>query len=182
MSNQVEVVLMNEKIRAPQVRLIGEDGKQIGVMNTRDALNEARNQGLDLVAINPESTPPVCKIIDYGKWNYAKQQAQREQAKKQRASAKETKELQFRPNIAENDLSVKLAKASEFIGDGNLVLMKVKLRGREVTHKTIVEGLLKSVITRMGDVEVVQPIRDQGRDWTLVLGPSKAKKKIQEVA
>lgn len=152
--NSQSFIRTNFRIRVPQVRVIGNDGAQIGVMATADALKLAQEQSLDLVEINPKTTPPVCKIIDFGKWKYEEKKKQSEARKNQKSS--ELKEITLRPKTEENDLSHKLASARTFLEEGNNVKLTVRFRGREVTHPQYGEERLKWLIERLKDISTSQ--------------------------
>jgi len=148
--NSQSFIRTNHRIRVPQVRLIGSDGVQIGVMATQEALRLAQDQGLDLVEINPKSAPPVCKIIDFGKWKYEEKKKLAEARKNQKTS--ELKEITLRPKTEENDLNHKLASAKTFLEEGNNVKLTVRFRGREVTHPQYGEERLRWLIERLKEV------------------------------
>lgn len=139
--NTQSFVRTNNRIRVPQVRLIGSDGSQIGIMATYEALKLAQEESLDLVEINPKASPPVCKIVDYGKFKYDEKKKQAEARKNQKSS--ELKEITLRPKTEENDLEHKLASAKSFLEEGDNVKFTVKFRGREITHPQIGEDKLR---------------------------------------
>ena len=123
----------NDMIRVPQVRLIDENNEQVGIIDTIEAKNRARDAQLDLVEVSPNSDPPVCRIMDYGKWKYA--QKKKESKAKANASQSELKGIRLRPNIDEHDLSIKLKKAKEFLEDGHKVQFTMLFRGRQMAHQ-----------------------------------------------
>lgn len=137
---------VNNKIRVPKVRLIGEDGTQVGIVMTNDALRQAKNAGLDLVEVAPNAKPPVCKILDYGKLQYEKQK----KTKKQKPIT--TKEIKIRPNIDTHDFNVKLKAIMKFLAAGHKVRVMVRFRGREMTHPETGHDLLKSIQEELKDV------------------------------
>lgn len=170
-SNQNRV-RVNFQIKVPQVRVIQSDGTSIGVMPTRDALKLAQSQGLDLVEINPKAVPPVCKIIDYGKFKYDEKKRLSDIRKKQKIQ--ELKELVFRPNTDENDLQHKLSFAKQFLADGNKVKFTVKFRGREVTHPQIARDKLHWITQQLtGLINPNTEISSEGRIMWMIVSPAK---------
>ena len=158
-------------IRATQLRVIDQDGKQLGVMSKRDALQLAEEQELDLVEISPEADPPVAKIIDWGKYNYQRTK----QLQKQKRSAKnpELKQMRFGLKIGDHDLDVKLKKVTGFLEDGHKVKITIFYRGREMAHKDIGFKLAERVIERYGDSVVVdQQPQLNGKQLIFVLRSS----------
>lgn len=171
--------IINDQIRSPSIRLI-EDGRQIGIINTREAINQARYNDLDLIQID-EQDIPVCIIANYKKWVYEKKVAAKVAAKKQRQSIQTTKELQLRPTIAENDLLIKINHAISFISEGNNVLFKIKLRGREINNKEISLNLSNVIINKLSHIGcIIQSIQSQGKDITFTIGP--IKKTLKELS
>jgi translation initiation factor IF-3 len=146
-SSGASFIKVNGKIRAREVRVIGTDGSQLGVLALTDALNMARNQGVDLVEIAPTANPPVCRLVDYGKFRY--EQSKKEKESKKRQHATKVKEIQLSPGIDPHDLGVKLNHAIEFLCEDMKVKVTLKFRGREMAHKEFgfqkVEGFLKKV-------------------------------------
>ncbi len=161
---------INEQIRSPQVRVINADGKMMGIMSTRDALYNARKSELDLVEISPNAEPPVCKIMDFGKYRYEQQKKANEARKNHRTI--ETKEIKVRPNIGFGDYTVKLKNAERFITDKNKVRISMQFRGREITHIDV--GLV--IINRFKDdlVDItkveVEP-KKEGKQIFMILAP-----------
>lgn len=161
---------VNEQIRVPEVRLVDEAGEMVGVVPTREALARAEEAGLDLVEVSPGAEPPVCKILDYGKYKYEQQKKANEARKKQKTV--DVKEIKLRPGIEEHDYQVKLRNALRFLQDGDKVKVTLRFRGREMAHQDI--GL--SVLNRMKDdlAEVGKTEMDakiEGRQAVMVLGP-----------
>lgn len=152
--------------------MIGADGSQLGVMDTRKALELAQSQGLDLAEISPTSNPPVCKIIDYGKFKYeAKKKAQK--AKKNQAVT-HLKEIQFRPNTDDHDIEYKVKHIKEFLEEGDKVKVSVRFRGREAAHADLGHALLKQIIDMVGNLGIVeQHTKMEGKILHLVFGPNK---------
>lgn len=165
-------IRINFQIRVPQVRVVQEDGYAIGVMSTSDALKLAQQQGLDLVEINPKASPPVCKIVNYGKYKYNEKKKLVEAKKKQKVQ--ELKELVFRPNTDENDLNHKLAFAKQFLKDGNKVKFTVKFRGREITHPQIAKDKLNWIIQQLnGLILANSEVLSEGKLMWMIVSPVK---------
>lgn len=172
----ISELLINEKIRAKEVRLIGEHGEQIGIMSARDAQLKAREADLDLVMVSPNAHPPVCKIIDYGKYRYELARKEKEAKKKQKII--DVKEIRFSPNIDENDLNTKLNNARKFLAKGNKVKLTLRFRGREMAHIRETRHILDDVAEKLADVATVEkPSKQEGRSVSLVLAPVKESKK-----
>lgn len=144
---------MNEQIRAPQLRVIGENGKQLGILERTEALQLARDQELDLVEISPEANPPVVKIIDWGKYNY--QRTKQLQKNKRSARAQELKQIRFGLKISDHDLGIKLRKAQGFLDEGHKVKVTAFYRGREMAHRDIGFQLADKVLQHFGDAIIV---------------------------
>ncbi|MGB9823604.1 MAG: translation initiation factor IF-3 [Candidatus Hydrothermia bacterium] len=151
--NKEEPFRVNEKIRAPEVRVIGPDGKHLGIMKLKDALRVAYEAGLDLVEVDPNANPPVCKILDYGKFKYEEQKKQKEAKKKQQG---EVREITMGPRISDHDLAVKLKKVKEFLEEGNKVRIKIMFKGRELSHPEWGEELYNKIVSKLEDVAVVE--------------------------
>ncbi len=171
----------NERIRISQVRLIDQDGNQVGIVDTRQALLRAREAGLDLVEVSPNSRPPVCRIMDYGKWKYAQKKKER-RAKAHRHDT-ELKEVRIRtPKIGSHDLAIKVDRAREFLARGDRVQFTLRFRGRELAHLELGRDLLNSVKQTLADLaKVERDFRMEGRALTMVLAPL-AKPKVAEPA
>lgn len=162
-------LMINEQIRDKEVRLIGEDGEQLGVMSSRDALKLAREAELDLVKIAPTAKPPVCKIIDYGKYRYDLARKEKEARKKQRTT--EVKEIRLSPNIDDNDLNTKVNAARKFIEKGDKVKVTLRFRGREMAHMSSSKVILDVFAEKLSDIAVVEkPAKLEGRSMQIVLG------------
>ena len=164
--------LVNEAIRVPTVRVIGNDGEQLGILKTQDALRIAYDKGLDLVMVSAQSDPPVCKIIDYGKFCFERDKREKEAKKKQTVVI--IKEIQLGCKIGQHDLETKLKQARKFIGDGNKVKIVVKYEWREVQHPEIGFDLLKSFLESLSDIAASdkQPVLE-GRRLTVTISPLK---------
>lgn len=166
---------VNRAIRARSVRVIDENGKQIGIMNTEKALALAQERGVDLVEVSPAATPPVCRLMDYGKFRYLQKKKQQEAKKRQQVI--EVKEIKLRPLIDRHDLENKLRSAREFLSEGNKVKFNVFFRGREIAHPEIAEELLRRIIENLGDkARVESPPALDGRRMVMVIAPSAGKK------
>jgi len=162
----------NEAIRADEVRLINEDGKQVGVMPLREALFRAREAGLDLVEVAPNARPPVCRIMDYGKFKYEQSKKAQEARKKQ--SYIQVKEIKMRPRTDVHDLEIKKRRIRKFLGEGNKVKVTVRFRGREIVHSHLGLDLLKRISEEMSDISTVEQMsRFEGRTVHIVLAPRK---------
>jgi translation initiation factor IF-3 len=161
---------VNEEIRVPQVRLIDQDGEMMGVMGARDAMLRAFGVGLDLVEISPNADPPVCKILDYGKFKYEQQKKKNEAKKKQKVI--EIKEIKVRPNIDENDYQVKMRAMKSFIEEGDKVKVTLRFRGREMAHQDIGVRVLERIRSEMDiSTKVEQMPRLENRQMVMVLSP-----------
>lgn len=170
---------VNREIRALRVRVITEEGEQLGVFTLQDALAKAQERGLDLVEIAPAATPPVCKIIDYGKLRY--QQTKREKLNRKATHQTKIKEIKVKPNIDKHDLDVKIKHAREFIEKGCKVKFTCMFRGREIVFADNGRQVLESIIKALEDVAVAEsPAKMFGRSLMMMLVPSTKDKKIKE--
>jgi len=159
-------------IRRPEVRVINPDGQQLGIYPVRQALTIAQELGLDLVEINPKADPPVCRIMDYGKFKY-EQKKQANLAKK-RQKVVEVKEVKMRPKTDDHDFNFKLKHVLRFLEDGNKAKITIRFRGREMAHPETAARQLDRVIEAVGDLAVVeQPYRMEGRTMTMIIAPAK---------
>ncbi len=163
---------VNEEIRAPEIRVIGPEG-QLGIMKTAEALRIAEDFGLDLVEVSPDSKPPVCKIMDYGKYHFEKEKKEKEQRRKK--PSVELKEIQLRCRIDTHDFNTKLKHCIEFLSKGNKVKVSVRFFGREMAHTEVGAELLKRFAAGCGDIVSVEraPLLD-GRNMIMMLAPKKA--------
>ena len=160
--------MINEQIRDKEIRLIGENGEQLGIMSARDAMKLAREAELDLVKIAPTSKPPVCKIIDYGKYRYELARKEKEAKKKQKVI--EIKEVRLTPNIDVNDLNTKVGSARKFLQKGNKVKVTLRFRGREMAHMQASRHVLDDFAKELSDVAVVDKApKIEGRSMTMFL-------------
>lgn len=168
---------LNNEIRSPELRIIDSDGKMLGVFTKSKALQMANEKELDLVEIAPQAKPPVCKIIDYGKFAYELQKKEKQQRKHQHQQ--QMKEIRFKWRTATHDFNFKTRHAREFLLSGNKVKATVRFRGREITHKEIGRELLTRFIEALEDVGKVDSVlRFEGKNLTVVMAPNKTKGKI----
>lgn len=167
---------VNKQIRVPKVRLINENGEQVGVVAINEALEMAEEAGLDLVEVVPTSSPPVCKIINYGKFRY--DQTKREKESKKAQHQVKVKELKVKPNIDEHDLMTKVRQAREFLVKGNKVKVTCTYRGREMAHPEIGEKIVRRVCDELSDVSTPETTpKRMGRFLITVLAPGVKKKR-----
>ncbi len=161
---------MNEAIRAREVRLIGDNGEQLGVMPTREALRIATEKNLDLVEVAPSAQPVVCRIMDFGKFKYEQAKRDREARKHQKVVS--IKELKMRPRIDDHDFEVKVRNGERFLKDGNKVKCTIMFRGREIVHAQLGRDVLIELAERLKDLGVVeQEPRLEGRNMYLIMAP-----------
>lgn len=164
----ISELMINEKIRDREIRLIGEDGEQLGIMSARDAMKLAREANLDLVKIAPTAKPPVCKIIDYGKYRY--EQARREKEARKKQKTIEVKEIRLSPNIDTNDLNTKVNQARKFVSGGNKVKVAVRFRGRELAHTAVGKTILEDFAQKLSDIAVIdKPAKLEGKSMVMFL-------------
>ena len=165
-------LMINEQIRDKEVRLIGEDGEQLGIFSAKEAYMKAQEAGLDLVKIAPTAKPPVCKIIDYGKYKYEMLRREKEAKKKQKVI--EVKEVRLSPNIDTNDLNTKIGSARKFLEKGNKVKVTLRFRGREIAHMNQTKYILDDFAEKLSDVAVVdKPSKVEGRSLVMFLTAKK---------
>jgi translation initiation factor IF-3 len=163
---------VNDEIRAAEVRLISADGEQLGVVPLRQALNAATEQGLDLVEVAPNAKPPVCKILDFGKYQYEQMKKQREARKAQKTT--EIKEIRLRPKTGDYHAAFKVKRARRFLDEGMKVKVRIQFRGREISHPEIAMEQLREVEEELADIaEVEQRPNMDGRSMLMVLAPKK---------
>ena len=166
--------LINERIRFPQVLLIGAKGEQLGVMSSKEAYNIAVEQELDILCVAPNANPPVCKIINYGKYRFEQQKKAKENKKKQHVV--EIKEVQLTPQIGMHDLETKVKAARRFLEDGNKVKVGVRFRGRQMTHIEVGEEVMNKFISLLEDVSTVEKTPSMDGKWLNgVIAPKKQK-------
>jgi translation initiation factor IF-3 len=164
---------INDRIRVPEVRLIGDDGKQVGVVKTSEALSYAQERDLDLVEVAPDARPPVVRVLDYSKYKY--EQAQKQKAARRHQQQITVREIKFRPKIAQNDYDTKKGHVARFLRNRDKVKITIMFRGREVTHPERGTALLDRLASELSEIGVVEqsPVQD-GRNMTMLLAPSKA--------
>ena len=164
----------NERITASEVRVISSSGKQLGIISIREALNHAEDEGFDLVEVSPDSNPPVCKIIDYGKLRYREQKSKKEAKKKQKTI--EVKEIKLRHGIDKHDYLVKLKALSKFIGGGNKVKVSMRFRGREIEHKNLGMDFLNKLTEEVAEYAKVEVLpKFEGKQIMMILVPQTSK-------
>ena len=164
----ISELMINEQVRDREIRLIGENGEQLGIMSAKDAMKIAREANLDLVKIAPTAKPPVCKIIDYGKYRYEMARKEKEAKKKQKTV--EVKEVRLSPNIDTNDLNTKMNNARKFLEKGNKVKITLRFRGREMAHVGATRHILDDFAESLKDIAVVEkPAKLEGRSMSIVL-------------
>ena len=155
-------------IKNNEVRVIGEEGQQLGVMALRDALNMAKDAGVDLVMVSPSANPPVCRIVDYGKFKY--EQLRREKEAKKKQKTVEVKEVRLSPNIDVNDLNTKCNSARKFIEKGNKVKVSLRFRGREMAHIDSTKHILEDFAEKLSDIAVIEKApKMEGRSMMMFL-------------
>ena len=175
-SNELEI---NEQIRDKEIRLIGADGAQMGIMSPRDAMKMAIDKDLDLVKVAPQAKPPVCKILDYGKYRFEMQKKEKEAKKNQKVV--ELKEIRLSLNIDTNDFNTKVGQAKKFLSKGDKVKVSIRFRGRQITHSEIGMQVMQDFAARCAEVSSVErrPMMD-GRHMIMILAPKAAKASFAE--
>lgn len=169
----IKELRINDEIRTTEVRLVG-DGDETQIMSFRDALNYAMDKGMDLVEISPNAKPPVCRVMDYGKYRFEQVKREKEAKKNQRVT--QIKEVKFRPNIEDHDFETKIKNAERFLNDGDKVKVTVMFRGREITHQELGFAICKRTTERLAEVAIVEkPPKVEGKNMTLILVPKAAK-------
>ena len=167
-----DTLRINEEIHVREVRLTGANGEQFGIVQTRDALRMAEEAHLDLVEVAPQARPPVCKIMNYGKFRYEQQKRDKETRKKQKTIV--MKEVKLRPGIEEHDLEVKMKAITKFLSEGSKVKVTIMFRGREVSHPEIGQAILQSVIDKI-DCVVERPPKIEGKNMLMIVTGKKVK-------
>ena len=166
--------MINEQVRDREVRVISESGEQLGIMSARDAMKLAREAELDLVKIAPNAKPPVCKIIDYGKYRYELARKEKESKKKQKTI--DVKEVRLSPNIDKNDLNTKINQARKFLEKGNRVKVTLRFRGRELAYVNQNKPILDDFAEKLSDISVIdKPAKFEGRSMTMFLAAKSSK-------
>jgi|SRR5699024_8766520 len=165
---------VNEKIRSKEVRLIDSNGDQLGVKSRQEALEIARTRELDLVMVAPNAKPPVCRIMNYGKYRYEQQKKEKEARKKQKVI--NVKEVRFTPGIGEHDFNTKLRNARKFLTKGDKVKASVRFRGRAITHKDLGKEVLERMAEEVNDIATVESkAKMEGRNMFMMLAPTNEK-------
>ena len=165
--------MMNEEIRDKEIRVIGADGSALGILDTKDAIKLAEDSDLDLVMMSPTAKPPVCRIMDIGKFEYEKQKKEKEAKKKQKVVT--LKEIRLSATIQDHDISIKASNAKKFLLDEDKVKITVRFRGREIENSKAGHKILRSFVEKIGDVYIVEkPARQEGRNMIMILAPKKA--------
>jgi translation initiation factor IF-3 len=168
----------NRRIKAREVRVIGASGEQLGVLTIDQALSKAQEEGMDLVEVSPLAKPPVCKIMDYGKFKYLEKKKQNEAKKNQVVVL--LKEIKFRPRTEEHDYNVKIKKVREFLEDSNKARITVMFRGREMSHRELGQKVLQEIIEDLKDVAVIEAApRMEGRQMFMILAPNPKMLQVQ---
>lgn len=166
---------MNDQIRVRQVRVIDEEGEQLGIMSPRDAIMEAEKRGYDLVEVAPQADPPVCRIMDYGKYRYQQSKRAKESRKHQHTIT--VKEIKYRPKIDDHDFEFKTNHVREFLAEGNKVKVTIMFRGREMAHPEFGKEILERVVEATKDIaqddQDLSRVRLEGRNMTIVLSPAR---------
>lgn len=161
---------INEEIRVREVRLVSDDGEQLGIVSIRDAIAIALEKGLDLVEVAPSAQPPVCRLMDYGKFKFEQNKREKEARKKQHIIS--IKEVKMRPNIEEHDFHVKAKNARKFLSGGDKVKLTIMFRGREITHPELGEKLSLKFVNELADISTVEKLpKVEGRNMVTVLIP-----------
>lgn len=178
----VDKTRINEQIRVPQVRVIDDEGEQLGIMRPEEALRIAEGKGLDLVEVAPNAQPPVCRMIDYGKYRY--QQSKRLKEAKKNQHVVTVKEIKYRPKISDHDFDFKTNHVKEFLDDGNKVKLTIMFRGREMAHpefgKDLLQRVLDEVEEHASDIPDLARTRLEGRNMSIVISPAKGASKPSE--
>lgn len=164
---------MNEEIRQKELRVIGDDGEQLGIISSRDALKIAEEKELDLVMISPNAKPPVCKIMNFGKFVYEQQKKDKEAKKKQKTIS--IKEIRLSATIEDHDITIKANRAKKFLLDDDKVKVTVRFKGRQIENSQVGHKILNSFVEKLGDVYVIEkPAKQEGRNMILILAPKRA--------
>lgn len=165
-----ETLRINDEIRVREVRVTSATGEQLGIMTTQEALRQAEEQHLDLVEVAPKAKPPVCRIMDFGRYRYEQQKRDKEAKKKQKVVT--IKEVKLRPNIEDHDFNVKLKNALRFLEEGNKVKVTIMFRGRELSHQDLGRAVLQKVAAELKDLVIIE--RDaklEGKNMIMILAP-----------
>ena len=167
---------INEQIKASNVLVIGPNGEQVGVKPLKDALTLASYAGLDLVLMNANSNPPVCKVMDYNKYRYEKQKKEKEASKRQKANSAQLKEFRLSPVIDVGDFETKLRNVRKYLEKGDKIKLSIRFKGRQLAHTELGKEVLEKFSAKLEDVSIIdQPAKLDGRSMTMLLAPKKEK-------
>ncbi len=167
---------INEQIKASNVLVIGPNGEQVGVKPLKDALTLASYAGLDLVLMNANSNPPVCKVMDYNKYRYEKQKKEKEASKRQKANSAQLKEFRLSPVIDVGDFETKLRNVRKYLEKGDKIKLSIRFKGRQLAHTELGKEVLEKFAAKLEDVSIIdQPAKLDGRSMTMLLAPKKEK-------
>lgn len=170
---------VNDQIRGKEIRVISDDGEQLGIMSVREAMKIAEEKGMDLVKVAPNAKPPVCRIMDFGKYKYEQSKREKEARKKQ--TIINVKEVKMRPNIEEHDFQTKARNAERFLKQGDKVKVTIMFRGREITHPQLAEELLNKLAERVKDLANVEKgAKIEGKNMTMILAPKQQDKREKQ--
>lgn len=165
--------MMNEEIRDREIRVIGHDGEALGILNTKDALKLAEEKELDLVMMSPTAKPPVCKIMDFGKFIYEQQKKDKEAKKKQKVV--NLKEIRLNPTTEDHDIEIKANNAKRFLLDEDKVKVTIRFKGRQIENTKVGYTILNSFVQKLGDIYIIEkPARQEGRNMIMILAPKRA--------
>ena len=165
---------MNENITYPQIRVIDQEGEQLGILTSEEALAKAQEAGLDLVEVSPNAAPPVCRIMDFGKYRF--ENSKQKQGAKKKQKRTQVKEIKFRPRTEIGDYNTKLSKLRKFLEEGDKTKVTMRFRGREFAHQDLGMDLLKRVVADLEDISNVEQMPGmEGRQMVMLLGPKKGK-------
>ncbi len=168
--------LINEQIKASNVLVIGPNGEQVGVKSIQDALTLANYAGLDLVMLNPNQDPPVCKVMDYNKYRYEKQKKEKEALKRQKANSSELKEFRLSPVIDVGDFETKLRQVRKYLEKGDKIKLSIRFKGRQMAHTELGREVLEKFAARLEDISIIeQNAKMDGRSMIMLLAPKKEK-------
>lgn len=166
--------MINEEIKAKEVRVVGPDGAPMGILSIKDALRAAQESKLDLVNVAPQAKPPVCRIMDYGKFRYEQSKREKEARKNQKVI--NVKELRMSPTTEEHDQQVRIKRAKEFLNDGDKVKISIRFKGRQITHTELAEKILEDFAEKLSDIATVEKkAKLEGRNMTILLAPKVSK-------
>lgn len=175
-SNKNNLPMINEQIKASNVLVIGPNGEQVGVKPISDALTLANYAGLDLVMLNPNQDPPVCKVMDYNKYRYEKQKKEKEALKKQKANNSEVKEFRLSSVIDVGDFETKLKQVTKYLEKGDKIKLSIRFKGRQMAHTELGREVLEKFASRLEDISIIeQAAKLDGRSMTMLLAPKKDK-------